>query len=198
MISAPTSPAACPPTETARAKPHGGDRFASEGKDFRVIRLLTTVAAALALATGLLQAPSAGASATTPVQIDIAGAPVGGNPRGGGGRFSTQGRTAGDAGTATYSFAFPGSGTSPSGQPYARFKGTLYLTGRRGSLVLATKGLSFGASGDGADAGRDVWTGTWHIVGGTGSYAGMKGNGALVGIAGPSAKVALRLNGHVG
>jgi len=67
---------------------------------------------------------------------------------------------------------FGGSGTTPLGQPYDHVKGYLTLTGKTGVLVIQTKGLKFGSSGEDVHTGRDVRTGTWKISEGSGSYAG--------------------------
>jgi hypothetical protein len=163
-----------------------------------MIRRPVVALAGIACAAAMLAAPMAtGAStAAKPVQIDVAGGPQGGNPDGGGGRFTLRSAGTPDAGASTYSFVFSKSGTTSLGQPFAHVKGTIYLTGKRGGLVLAVKGLTYGATGDGVTSGRDVWTGTWNVTSASGGYAGTKGTGAFVGIVGPSVRVALRLNGR--
>lgn len=151
--------------------------------------LLCTVAA-----TPLAAAGQAAGGAT---RIDAAGGPQGGNPDGGGGRFTLQGGARHDSGTMTYSFKLEGGAANAAGQRPAGVKGTIYLNGKGGQLVLVLKGSSLDAVGDGAVTGRDVWTGTWVVDGGTGTYRGTSGTGAYVGIAGPGARLALRLTGHL-
>jgi len=163
-----------------------------------MIRGTIVTGAGLVCAAALLTAPLAAGAAPAgkPVQIDVAGGPQGGNPDGGGGRFTLRSAGTRDAGANTYSFVFSAPETNSLGQPFGRLKGTIYLTGKSGGLVLTAKGLSYSATGDGVASGRDVWTGTWTVTSASGTYSGLKGTGAFVGIVGPSAKVALRLNGH--
>ena len=51
------------------------------------------------------------------------------------------------------------------------------FTGKAGTLVIVSVGrsfeLGFGTAGN--------WSGTWSVVGGTGTYAGMRGHGTWVG-----------------
>jgi hypothetical protein len=133
-----------------------------------------------------------------PAQITITGGPVGGNLYGGAGRFTLRIGSTVDAGEHSYSVWFGSSGTSAAAQPYVEVNATLYLTGEKGRLVLAARGLSYGASGDGAVDGQDVWRGSWTVVGGSGAYANMHGGGDFVGIAGPGARIELRLTGRLG
>ena len=162
-------------------------------------RQLTAVSAVAILAVALL-APLTSAAGTAPkhVRIDLAGGPAGGNPDGGTGRFTLRLGAVRDAGTLSYSFTLKGAGTNAGGQSVGRVTGTLYLTGKAGGMVLVTEGLTYGATGDGAVSGRDIWTGRWNLQSASGAYHGLAGKGAFVGIAGPSAKVALRLDGHMG
>ena len=115
------------------------------------------------------------------LKIDMRGAPQGGNPQGGGGTFTLHLGGASDKGASSYSFF---------GNPT---KGSITLTGAHGELDLRTTSRPSGLSVDGQ--GLDLWTGTWTITGGTGSYAGAHGVGAYVGIIGPSYRVALHFEG---
>ena len=132
--------------------------------------------AALTGATPLTAAPDTG---KVVVRIDVKGEPQGGNPSGGGGTFTMRVGAAADKGTDYYSF----SGSA----------GNITLTGKHGELVVRTKSRPSGLHVD--SEGLDIWTGTWSILSGTGSYAGAHGVGAYVGIIGPSHKVALHLEG---
>jgi hypothetical protein len=163
-------------------------------------RRLMAVTVGVAILASLLVLPlaTAGGAARTIARIDVSGAPSGGNPDGGSGRFALTAGRARDAGRSSYSVTFGGSGTSASGQPSGHVKATVTLMGKDGQLRIVAKGLTVGASGDGAISGRDVWAGTWTVLGGDGSYAGTHGSGAFVGIAGPSARVVMRLYGHLG
>jgi hypothetical protein len=142
----------------------------------RPVGVATAVVAALLLGCPL----TAGAGATKSViRIDVNGAPQGGNPSGGGGRFTLRNGSLTDKGIDSYSLS--------SG------KGTITLTGKRGTLMLATKSTRSGLHVD--SEGLDIWTGTWSVVDGDGAYEGVHAIGAYVGIIGPSYRVALHLEG---
>jgi len=115
------------------------------------------------------------------LQIDLKGAPEGGNPAGGGGTFTLRSGATSDKGIASYSFF---------GTPT---RGNITLTSKHGGLVLRTSSRPSGLSVD--SQGLDLWTGTWTIASGTGTYAVAHGVGAYVGIIGPSYKVALHFEG---
>ena len=163
-------------------------------------RLTSTIAVLCVLTAIAIGSPlaAAGGRGKTAVRIDVAGSPQGGNRDSGGGRFALHTGAGDDSGAAYYSVTFGRSGKTPAGEPYATFKSRVTLVGKDGGLVVLLRGKGFGANGDGVVGGRDVWTGTWSITSGDGAYAGVHGSGDFVGIAGPSAKVALRLQGRVG
>ena len=140
--------------------------------------------AAAAVAASLVVCPLvAGSTASKSViTIDVNGAPRGGNPSGGGGRFTLQNGSLADKGIDSYSFSL----SAPT-------KGTITLTGKRGGLMLATRGTRSGLSVDGD--GLDIWTGTWSVVRADGAYADMHAVGAYVGVIGPAYRVALHLVG---
>ncbi len=145
-------------------------------------RVIAITGVVMVLAMVLGSPLSAGGSVGKVVlKIDLKGAPVGGNPTGGGGTFTLRSGATTDKGLASYSFF---------GTPT---KGNITLTGKHGGLVLRTVSRP---SGLGVDSqGLDLWTGTWTIASGTGAYAGAHGLGAYVGIIGPSYKVALHFEG---
>jgi len=85
-------------------------------------------------------APSAG---KTVIRIDANGAPSGGNPAGGEGRFTLKAGKATDRGRDSYAFAGK--------------TGALTLMGRHGTLMLKLKRTRSGLSVD--SDGLDLWTG---------------------------------------
>ena len=138
------------------------------------------------------------AAEKAPVTLTLDGGPSGGNPNGGTGRFTLRWAGLNDRGEMTYSVVFPSSGTNADGQSYAVFDATIYVFGSRGRLVLALHGTSLGAVGDGAVTGEDVWQGEWRVLETAGHYRRLRGSGRLSGIAGPGARLALRLDGSMG
>ena len=146
-------------------------------------RLAVLAGAMLVLSTVI--APSLGASTASTkkvVRIDIQGVPRGGNPAGGGGSFTLRGAGVTDRGSESYSFAGA--------------VGDVYLTGKKGDLVLRLKRRPSGLSVD--SQGLDLWTGTWSTTsGGTRAFAALRGIGAFVGVIGPNYAVAFHLEGFV-
>src|SRR5262245_2242613 len=89
------------------------------------------------------------------IRIDAKGAPSGGNPSGGSGSFALRSVGLVDKGADSYSF---------SGA-----RGTVYLRGRKGDLVLQLKRRPSGLNVD--SEGLDLWAGTWKVAAGsTGAY----------------------------
>ena len=148
-----------------------------------MLRRVIPIAGVAVLVAMVLASPLAagGAAGKVVLKIDLKGAPVGGNPAGGGGTFTLRSGATTDKGMASYSFF-----DTPT-------KGSITLTGKHGGLVLRTASRPSGLSVD--SQGLDLWTGTWRIASGTGAYAGAHGVGAYVGIIGPSYKVALHFEG---
>ena len=145
-------------------------------------RAIAIAGVAVLLAVVLASPLTAGGVAEKVVlQIDLKGAPVGGNPTGGGGTFTLRSGATSEKGIASYSFF---------GTPT---KGSIHLTGKHGGLVLRTASRPSGLSVD--SQGLDLWTGTWTIASGSGTYAAAHGVGAYVGIIGPSYKVSLHFEG---
>ena len=145
--------------------------------------LLAAVAGTAALLTLLFASPlgATGNAQKVVIRIDIAGRPAGGNPQGGAGTFVLRSGAVADTGSESYAFY---------GSP---IQGDITLTGKHGELDLHTKSRPSGLSVD--SQGLDLWTGTWSIASGTGSYAGAHAVGAYVGIIGPSYHIALHLEG---
>jgi len=145
--------------------------------------LFATLAGTAALLTLLVASPlgAAGKAQKVVIRINISGRPAGGNPQGGSGTFVLHSGAVTDKGSESYAFY---------GSP---FEGDITLTGKHGELDLHTRSRPSGLNVD--SQGLDLWTGTWSIVGGTGSYAGAHAVGAYVGIIGPSYHVALHLEG---
>jgi hypothetical protein len=144
-------------------------------------RAIVVVALILASSIAGATAHAAPSAGKTVIRIDAAGAPSGGNPNGGGGRFTLRAGRATDRGSDSYAFA----GSS----------GRLTLTGRHGTLFLKLKRTRSGLSVD--SEGLDLWTGTWSVSGGTGVYDGVTGVGAFLGVIGPSYRVAFHLEGFL-
>ena len=146
-------------------------------------RRVIVIAGVVVLLAMVLGSPltAGGAAGKVVLKIDLKGAPVGGNPNGGGGTFTLRSGATTDKGIASYSFF---------GTPT---KGSITLTGKNGGLVLRTASRPSGLSVDSQRL--DLWTGTWRIASGTGAYAGAHGVGGYVGIIGPSYKVALHFEG---
>lgn len=141
-----------------------------------------TALAGATLLLAYLSAPSLAAPASGDkkvIRMDVKGVPRGGNPSGGGGTFTLRVGGSADRGRDSYAFV-----TST---------GNVYLTGKKGDLVLRLKRRASGLNVD--SNGLDLWTGTWSIVSGTRAYEAMHGVGAFVAIIGPSYAVALHLEG---
>jgi len=148
---------------------------------------LVIMAASAALACVLAATVSARSTAPkTVVRIDLRGNPQGGNPQSGGGTFTLQSGSVTDRGSSSYSFFASGQKT----------KGTITLTGKKGTLTLTTTSRPSGLNVD--SQGLDLWVGTWKIADADGTYTGIHGVGAYLGIIGPSYAVALHLEGFRG
>jgi hypothetical protein len=169
------------PTESAVSTPLKVCEDRRLPKEQTVRRLTTLVVSLLVIAAAAAIPAGARDVSKQVIKIDIGGAPQGGNPSGGGGVFTLRAAGRSDKGTDSYSFA--------------NGVGTVYLNGKHGQLVVRLKARSSGLEVD--SEGLDLWTGTWKIVSGTGSYATAHGVGAYVGIVGPSYRVALHLEGFL-
>lgn len=146
------------------------------------MRRLTTLVVSLLLVVVAVAMPAHAREARKQViRIDVGGAPQGGNPSGGGGKFTLRAGGRSDKGTETYSFGDAG--------------GNVTLNGKHGQLVLRLKPKNTGLEVD--SEGLDLWMGTWKIVSGTGAYADAHGVGGYVGIIGPSYAVAFHLEGFL-
>lgn len=146
------------------------------------MRQLFTFVLPLVLVAAIATPFAAGGTVTKRVvRIDVVGAPQGGNPNGGGGKFVLRAIGLSDHGTDSYSFD--------------NGVGTVTLTGKRGMVMLRLKARPSGLHVD--SEGLDLWTGTWTITGGTDAYESAHGVGAYVGVVGPSYKLALHLEGFL-
>ena len=153
----------------------------------RQVGRLATLTACAALACVLTATVSASESARkTVVRIDVSGRPQGGNPQSGSGTFTLRSGSVVDQGSSSYAFFASGKTT----------KGTITLTGKKGSLTLRTTSRPSGLEVD--SQGLDLWVGTWTVAEADGSYKGMHAVGAYVGIIGPAYAVALHFEGFRG
>jgi len=116
-------------------------------------------------------------------RIDLKGQPEGGNPQSGGGTFTLHSGRLTDQGSSSYSFFVAGQKT----------KGTITLTGKKGTLTLQTTSRPSGLRVD--SHGLDLWVGTWKVAEADGAYKGAHGLGAYIGIIGPAYAVAFRFEG---
>jgi len=116
-------------------------------------------------------------------RIDVKGQPEGGSPQSGGGTFTLRSGKLADHGSSSYSF-------STSGQ---KTKGTITLTGKKGTLTLATTSRPSGLHVD--SHGLDLWVGNWKVAAAEGAYKGAHGLGAYVGIIGPAYAVSFHFEG---
>ena len=144
-------------------------------------RLTISMVSVLLVAVAVAMPAGARDARKRVVRIDITGAPAGGNPSGGAGKFVLKAVGLTDSGSESYAFANGG--------------GTLTLTGKHGQLFLRLKAHDTGLEVD--SEGLDLWMGTWKIVSGTGSYEKAHGVGGYTGIIGPSYKVAFHLEGFL-
>ena len=146
--------------------------------------LAATTAAAMYISTSTAGAGQAHTTAAKIVtRIDLKGRPEGGNPQSGGGTFTLHSRGLADRGSSSYSFFAAGPKT----------KGTITLTGKKGTLTLRTTSRPSGLHVDGH--GLDLWVGTWKVAAADGAYKGAHGLGAYVGIIGPAYAVAFHFEG---
>lgn len=147
--------------------------------------LLAASAAAAMLVSistaGAGQAHSTAAKIVT--RIDLKGRPEGGNPQSGGGSFTLHSGRLSDHGSSSYSFSASGTTT----------KGTITLSGKKGTLTLQTTSRPSGLHVDGR--GLDLWVGTWKVARADGAYEGTHGLGAYVGIIGPAYAIAFHFEG---
>ena len=151
-----------------------------------------TLAAIVALAALSLASPLAAAdeARTTPLRIDVVAKrviwylPVGSSTSGSG-TFNLFGASAADSDSGTVTFKFSSAlGTKTEhGQFFQSIRHTKTLKGKHGRLVIHSTGRQFpiNTSLFGNDVSY-VLTGTWSIVSGTGSDAGLKGGGEFVAI----------------
>jgi hypothetical protein len=131
--------------------------------------ILTLICSALALCAAALPAAAA---APQDVRIDstfvAAGDLTAGTTTG---TFSISGAV-GDAGALTGNYRFAGLGHLKTGSPNA-IEADQTLAGANGTISIAIVGL-YGPFVDGVTTGE----GQWRIVGGTGAYAGLQGEGS--------------------
>ncbi|MDX1389989.1 MAG: hypothetical protein R3344_12410 [Acidobacteriota bacterium] len=137
-------------------------------------RSQVTLLVGVFLAAGLLVGSTAATGSTAAKQrtsIELKQAPF--NVRG---PFTVYprgpGRVKFDTGTWTGSSPGPGSRGTRDGQDFEIVRGTDVLEGKRGTLTIRQSGRIYSA-GHSTEAGL----GTWSLIKGTGSYAGLKGGG---------------------
>jgi hypothetical protein len=93
------------------------------------------------------------------------------------GKFILQLGTGGDLGKVHCTRSFGKDTTTPDGLVYDAIKQKTSFTGRDGTFVIVSVGRSYDVGY--GNAGN--WSGTWSVVSGTGTYAGMRGHGTWVG-----------------
>jgi hypothetical protein len=153
-----------------------------------MITVTVAVLVALALAGSLSASGASVTSLTVAARTHLTITAVGkisgfGGPTSG--RFELLGASTADSDSGKLTFTAPGNvlpRKTADGLSYTPMRLTETLKGKKGTLVIHSDLRLF----DVVKEDDSVATGSWSIVRGTGTYAGLKGGGALVGLVQPS------------
>lgn len=146
------------------------------------------ILAAIAVLAALSSAPplaAADSAAKTRLTITVLGKT---RSDGMSARFTLLGASAADSDSGALTFKAVrelAPETTPAGFSFSPVRRTETFKGKHGTLVIRSAGRQFSV----VKEDDSVWTGTWSIVSGTGSYAGLEGGGETIGIRQPPARV---------